>query len=89
VAELIYQLPAPFQSPDGVSYVVQAWAELDGAWHGWLVFIAADGSILRTGRLTSYANRDRLRRWAVRLRRRALTTALERAVPPTSEHPAA
>jgi len=89
MAALIQQFSDPIHSDDGVSYVVQAWAERAGAWQGWLVFIAADGSILRTTPLTSSSSRDMVRRWAARLPRRALTAALARAIPPSAELPAA
>ena len=89
VAELIHQYPDPLLSADGVAYVVQAWGECDIRWHGWLVFIAADGRILRTARETSHANREAVRVWAAHLRPSALTRALSRAVPSSAELPAA
>jgi len=89
MAELIHQYPDPLPSADGVAYVAQAWAELDVRWHGWLVFIAADGRILRTARGTSHATREAVRAWAARLRPPALTRALARAVPSSAELPAA
>jgi hypothetical protein len=89
VAELIRQFSDPVKSEDGVPFVAQAWAELDDRWHGWLVFIAADGRILRTARETSHASRDALCAWAARLRPRALAAALSHAVPPSAERPAA
>ena len=89
MAELIHQYPDPLPSAEGVPYVAQAWAEFDVRWHGWLVFIAADGRILRTARETSHANRDAVRVWAARLRPPALARALSRAIPPSAELPAA
>ena len=89
MAELIYQYPAPVRSADGVAYVAQVWGERDAGWHGWLVFIAADGAILRTPRETSHANRDALAAWAVALRPAQLRGALARAVPPSAQLPAA
>jgi hypothetical protein len=89
MAAMIHQLPGPVLSPEGVAYVVQVWAELDGAWHGWLVFIAADGRILRTGRETSQASRAAVRAWASSLHPIDLERALTRAFPPSAERPAA
>ena len=89
MAELIHQFPDPLLSADGVAYVAQAWAESDVRWHGWLVFIAADGRILRTARETSHANREAVRVWAARLRPPALARALSRSIPPSAELPAA
>jgi len=89
VAELIHQFPDPLLSADGVAYVAQAWAESDVRWHGWLVFIAADGRILRTARETSHASREAVRVWAARLRPPALARALSRSIPPSAELPAA
>ena len=87
--ELIYQYREPVHAPDGVSYVAQAWAQRNGRWQSWLVFIAADGRILRTPREKIYASRDAVLVWAVSLRRDDLGRALQRAVPPTAEMPAA
>ena len=89
MAQMICQFPDPHPAPDGVVYVVQAWAETDGSWHGWLVFIAADGRILRTGRETSQPDRASVRGWASGLRPVDLNTALLRAFPPSAERPAA
>jgi len=89
VAELIHQFRDPIRAAAGVSYVVQAWGATDRGWHGWLVFIAADGSILRTGRLIARRNREHLRRWAMRLPIAALDDALAHAVPTSTELPAA
>jgi hypothetical protein len=89
MAELIHQYAAPVVASDGVSYVAQVWAEHDDRWHGWLVFIAADGRILRTGRETTQASRDAMIVWAMCLRPVYLDGALGRAFPPTSELPAA
>jgi hypothetical protein len=89
VAELIHQFPEPVQSKDGVPFVAQAWAELDDRWHGWLVFIAADGRILRTARETPHASRDAVCAWAARLRPRALRAALAHAIAPSAQLPAA
>ena len=88
-AELIHQFREPVRSPDGVPYVAQAWGEGGGEWHAWLVFIAADGRILRTAREKIYASRDAVLVWAVALRAADLTRALARAVPPSAELPAA
>ena len=89
MAELIHQFREPITSRGGVSYVAQAWMEHDGDWKGWLVFIAADGAILRTGHLCAYPSRDMMRRWAARLPARALAAGLARAVPASAELPAA
>jgi hypothetical protein len=89
VAELIHQFHDPIRSTDGVPYVVQVWGEPDQGWHGWLVFIAVDGSMLRTARLTSRRSRDLLHRWATRLRARALADALTQGIPPSAKLPAA
>ena len=89
MAELIYQFPGPLRSADGVAYVVQAWGERNGGWHGWLVFIAADGAILRTARETAHPDRDAVAAWAVGLRPAELRGALARAVPPSAQLPAA
>ena len=89
MAELIHQYGAAVVSTDGVSYVAQAWAEQDDRWHGWLVFIAADGRILRTARETTQASRDAMIVWAMGLRPVYLDGALARAFPPTAELPAA
>jgi hypothetical protein len=87
--ELIHQYREPVRSPAGVPYVAQAWAHGDGQWHGWLVFIAADGSILRTVREKLYATRHAVVVWAMAQRPADLGRALARAVPPTAELPAA
>jgi len=88
-AELIHQFHDPVPSPDGVLYVAQAWAARDHGWNGWLVFIAADGRILRTARETTEPSRDALRRWVAALAVVDLRAALQRAVPPSEELPAA
>jgi hypothetical protein len=89
MAELIHQFTGPVISADGVSYVAQAWAEREDRWHGWLVFIAADGRILRTARETTQATRDAMIVWAMGIRPVYLDGALARAFPPTAELPAA
>ena len=88
-AELIHQFRDPVPSADGVLYVAQAWAARDHGWNGWLVFIAADGRILRTERETTQPSRDALRRWVAQLADADLRAALQRAVPPNAELPAA
>lgn len=88
-AELIHQYREPVRGADGVPYVVQAWGHRNGRWHGWLVFIAADGRILRTAREKVYASRDAVLVWAMALRSADLGRALSRAVPPSAELPAA
>jgi hypothetical protein len=88
-AELIHQFRDPVSSPDGVLYVAQAWADRDDGWHGWLVFIAADGRILRTSRETTGRSRQAMRGWAARLRAAHLREALARAGPPSEAMPAA
>jgi hypothetical protein len=87
--ELIHQYREPVQAPDGVPYVAQAWAQRNARWHSWLVFIAADGRILRTAREKVYASRDAVLVWAVSLRSADLSRSLARAIPPTAELPAA
>ena len=87
--ELIHQFRDPVPSPDGVLYVAQAWAARDHGWHGWLVFIAADGRIVRTARETTRRSRDAMRTWASALSEADLRGALLRAVPPSEEMPAA
>ena len=90
MAELIYQCSAPLQSADGIAYVVQTWGERDrDGWHGWLVFIAADGAILRTARESTHGSRDAVAAWAVGRRPAQLRAALARAVPPSAQLPAA
>jgi hypothetical protein len=89
MAELIYQYREPVRAADGVPYVAQAWAQRNSRWKSWLVFIAADGRILRTEREKVYASRDAVLVWAVSLRSADLGRALARAVPPTAELPAA
>ena len=89
MGELIHQFRDPVRGPDGVAYVAQAWGHGNGRWHGWLVFIAADGSILRTAREKVYATRHAVLVWAMALRSPDLSRALARAVPPTAELPAA
>jgi hypothetical protein len=89
MAEMICQLPDPVLSSEGVAWVVQLWAEGDERWHGWLVFIAADGRILRTGPETSQADQSALRVWASGLRPVDLDDALARAFPPSAARPAA
>ncbi len=89
MTELIHQFRDPVYSADGVPYVVQAWAEREARWHGWLVFIAADGRILRTARESTHRTRDAVRVWAAGLDLRALSRALARAVPPSASLPAA
>ncbi len=89
MAELIHQFSDPIRSKDGVPFVAQVWAESDDRWYAWLVFIAADGRILRTARETSYESRDAVRAWAASLRPRALAVALSHAVPPSANRPAA
>jgi len=87
--ELICQFRDPVRSGEGVAYVAQVWARRDDRWHAWLVFIAADGRILRTARETIQASRDAVRDWAAALRPADLHVALARAVPPSAELPAA
>ena len=89
MAELIHQYQAPVLAADGTAYVAQAWAAHDERWHGWLVFIAADGRILRTARETTQGGRDAMVVWAMGLRPVYLDGALSRAFPPTAEQPAA
>ena len=89
MAQLIHQFAEPVVSASGASYVAQAWAEFEGRWHGWLVFIAADGGILRTTRETTQASRDAMAVWAKGLRPVYLDGALSRAVAPSAELPAA
>jgi len=89
MAELMYQYPDPVVSPEGVAYVAQAWAEQDARWHGWLVFIAADGRILRTPRETTQRSGDAMLVWAMGRRPVYLAGALARAIPPSAELPAA
>ena len=88
-AELIYQYRAPVEGARGASYVAQAWAQRNGRWHTWLVFIGVDDQILRTPREKVYATRDAVLVWAVSLRPADLARALARAVPATAELPAA
>jgi hypothetical protein len=88
-AELIYQVRQPVRAADGTAYVAQAWGQRNDRWHAWLVFIAADGRILRTAREKAYASRDAVLVWAVALRAADLARALARAVPPSAELPAA
>jgi len=88
-AELIYQYREPVRGAENATYVAQAWAQRNGRWHSWLVFIGADGSILRTPREKTYASRDAVLVWAVSLRGPDLGHALRRAVPATAELPAA
>ena len=88
-AELIHQYREPVHGHDGVAYVAQAWGLHGDRWHGWLVFIAADGRILRTAREKVYASRDAVLEWAAALRPADLGRALARAVPPSAELPAA
>ena len=89
MAELILQLADPVTSAEGVAYVVQVWAESNHRWQAWLVFIAADGRILRTERETTGPRRDAIRAWADRLRAPDLEQALRRAVAPSAHLPAA
>jgi hypothetical protein len=89
MAELIHQFRDPVPSPDGVLHVAQAWAERNRGWHGWLVFIAADGRIVRTARETTHPSRDATRAWASAISATELRAALQRAVPPSAEMPAA
>ena len=88
MAELIVQLADPVNA-DGVAYVAQVWAEANHRWRAWLVFIAADGRILRTEHETTGAGRDAIRAWAGGLRVPDLEQALRRAVPPSAQLPAA
>jgi hypothetical protein len=88
-AEMIHQYREPVRARDGTPYVAQAWADRDVRWHTWLVFIAADGRILRTAREKVYASRDAALVWAVAQRPGDLARALARAVPPSAELPAA
>jgi hypothetical protein len=88
-AQLIHQFREPVRSGDGVLYVAQAWGEQSDRWHAWLVFIAADGRILRTAREKVYASRDAVHVWALSLRPADLGRALARAIPATAELPAA
>jgi len=85
---MIYQYREPVRAKGGL-YVAQAWAQHDARWHTWLVFIGADGSILRTPREKTYASRDAVLVWAVSLRAPDLGRALTRAVPATADLPAA
>lgn len=87
--ELIYQIRQPVRAANGTTYVAQVWGQRNDRWHAWLVFIAADGRILRTAREKAYASREAVLVWAVALRPAELTRALERAVPPSAELPAA
>lgn len=89
MGELIHQFREPVRSADGIAYVAQAWGHGNGRWHGWLVFIAADGSILRTEREKVYATRHAVLVWAMTLRPSDLARALARAVPPSAALPAA
>ena len=89
MAEMICQLPEPILSSEGAVWIIQVWAESNEQWHGWLVVIAADGRILRTGRETSHPNRSALRLWATGLRSVDLDDALARAFPPSAARPAA
>jgi hypothetical protein len=89
MGELIHQFREPVRSADGVAYVAQAWGHGNGRWHAWLVFIAADGCILRTEREKVYATRHAVHVWALGLRPSDLTRALARAVTPSAELPAA
>jgi len=89
-ATLIHQFDEPVRAADGGMYVAQVWAEADGSRvHAWIVFIAADGRILRTARETTRRDRDGVRAWARRLHARRLRDALARAVPSSAELPAA
>ena len=88
-AELVYQFRDPVRASDGTTYVAQAWGQRNDGWHSWLVFIAADGGILRTEREKAYASRDAVLVWAVGLRPTDLARALARAVPPSAQLPAA
>ena len=87
--EMIHQLRDLVPSPAGVPYVVQVWGDVNADWQGWLVFIAADGSMLRTGREISEGSREALVAWARRLRPDDVSGALARAFPPSAERPAA
>jgi hypothetical protein len=89
MAELIHQFRDPVASPDGVLHVAQAWAERHRGWHGWLVFIAADGRIVRTPHESTHPSRDAVRTWASTMSAAELRGALQRAVPPSAEMPAA
>jgi hypothetical protein len=89
MAELIHQFRDPVPSPDGVLHVAQAWAERHRGWHGWLVFIAADGRIVRTAAETTFRSRDAMHAWASAMSAAELRGALQRAVPPSEAMPAA
>ena len=89
MAQLIHQFTDPVRSRDGVPYVAQVWGQRNGRWHGWLVFIAVDGGILRTPREKEHASRDAVQAWATSLRPADLARALTRAVPATDALPAA
>jgi hypothetical protein len=88
-AELIHQVRQPVRAADGTFYVAQVWGQRSDRWYAWLVFIAADGRILRTAREKAYASRDAVLVWAVSLRAPDLARAIARAVPPSAELPAA
>jgi hypothetical protein len=89
MAQMICQFAEPVRATDGVPYVAQVWAEHERTWQGWLVFIAADGRILRTVAETSQTSRDAVRAWAASLAPPYLAAALARAMPASAALPAA
>jgi hypothetical protein len=82
MSQLIAHLTDSFTSATSLTYSVQVWGRErdDRLWEGWLVFIASDGSVLRTGRETVQSQRKALAYWAGGLEPVYWEGALARAV---------
>jgi hypothetical protein len=82
MSQLIAHLTDSFTSTQSLTYRVEVWGREreDTLWEGWLVFIAPDGVVLRTGRETVQSKRKALAYWAGGLEPVYWEGALARAV---------
>lgn len=81
---LIHEFAEPFLGPDGVTYVVRAWAQgrSDGTWIGWLTFVGIDDAVVRkTPRETSQSSLEHVRYWASGLEPTYVEGAFSRSSP--------
>lgn len=84
MAEVLVRFTERIAAEDGTWYLPQACGGIadDGLWEGWIEFVSASGSAVRTPRETEQPNRDALVYWAEGLTVAYLEGALDRALAP-------
>ena len=82
MAEVLVRFTESVQSPSGERYAAQACGGVaaDGLWEGWIEFVGAAGTAVRSPRETEQPSRDALVYWAEGLTAAYLEGALVRAL---------